>query len=142
MDSETTRRHFLLGGSMAATAGLLASDLQAEEPHAGHKHETPKTTAHEHHAPGTPVGAANDRGKLVAGRRAAGQSPVPVETPDVPKLPWKMNNGVKEFHLTAEHLKREFLPDQWFDVWGFNGSMPGPTIEAVEGDRVRIIVHN
>jgi hypothetical protein len=30
----------------------------------------------------------------------------------------------------------------WFDVWGFNDSMPGPTIEAVEGDRVRIVVHN
>ena len=34
MDSEETRRHFLLGGSLAATAGLLASDLQAEEQHA------------------------------------------------------------------------------------------------------------
>ncbi len=142
MDSETTRRHFLLGGSLAATAGLLASDLPAEQPPAGHKHETPKTPAHEHHAASTPVGGANDRGKLVAGRRAAGASPVLVETPDLPKLPWKMKDGVKEFHLTAEHLKREFLPDQWFDVWGFNGTMPGPTIEAVEGDRVRIIVHN
>jgi FtsP/CotA-like multicopper oxidase with cupredoxin domain len=126
MGSEATRRHFLLGGSLAATAGLLASDLRAEEQHAS----------------GTPIGDANDRGKLVAGRRAAGASPVLVESPDVPKLSWTMKDGVKEFHLTAEHLKREFLPDQWFDVWGFNGSMPGPTIEAVEGDRVRIVVHN
>jgi hypothetical protein len=28
------------------------------------------------------------------------------------------------------------------DVWGFNGTMPGPTIEAVVGDRVRFMVHN
>ncbi len=126
MDSESTRRHFLLGGSLATTAGLMASDGQAEQPHTH----------------GAPTRDANDRGKLVAGRRAAGASPVPIESPDVPKLSWKMKDGVKEFHLTCEHLKREFLPDQWFDVWGFNGSMPGPTIEAVEGDRVRIVVHN
>jgi FtsP/CotA-like multicopper oxidase with cupredoxin domain len=88
------------------------------------------------------VGDAKDRGKLVAGKRDGGVPPVPVETPDIPKLPWKMVDGVKEFHLTAEHLKREFLPDVWIDVWGYNGSMPGPTIEAVEGDKVRIIVHN
>ncbi len=126
MDSETTRRHFLVGGSLVASTGLLASDLSAEEQHA--------------HT--TPVGDANDRGKRVAGRRAAGAPPVLIQSPDLPKLSWKMKDGVKEFHLTAEHLKREFLPEQWFDVWGFNGSMPGPTIEAVEGDRVRIIVHN
>jgi len=28
------------------------------------------------------------------------------------------------------------------DAWGYNGSIPGPTIEVVEGDRVRIIVDN
>ena len=43
---------------------------------------------------------------------------------------------------TAGTRKREFLPDLFIDVWGFNGGMPGPTIEAVQGDRVRIVVHN
>jgi hypothetical protein len=62
--------------------------------------------------------------------------------PDLERLPWEMKNGAKEFHLTAEHVRREVLPDQRFDFWGYNGSMPGPLIEAVEGDRVRIVVHN
>jgi len=62
--------------------------------------------------------------------------------PDLERLPWKMKDGAKEFHLVAEHVRREVLPDQWFDFWGYNGSMPGPLIEAVEGDRVRIIAHN
>ena len=62
--------------------------------------------------------------------------------PDLERLPWEMKNGAKEFHLVAEHVRREVLPNQWFDFWGYNGSMPGPMIEAVEGDRVRIIVHN
>lgn len=67
---------------------------------------------------------------------------LPVETPDMPKLPWKMENGVKVFHLVAEPVKREFLPGKTFDVWGYNGSMPGPTIEVNQGDRLRIIVDN
>ncbi len=133
-------------GGILATAGwsLLGggppghSESQADQKKQGAaqpKHE------HEHPASAT-VGSAKDRGKLAAGQRATGLPPVPVKTPDIPKLPWKMVDGVKEFHLTAEHLKREFLPDVWIDVWGYNGSMPGPTIEAVEGDKVRIIVHN
>jgi manganese oxidase len=63
-------------------------------------------------------------------------------TPDLPKLPWKLVNGVKEFHLVAKHTRREFLPGEWIDVWGYNDSMPGPTIEVNEGDRVRIVLHN
>ncbi len=57
---------------------------------------------------------------------------LPVETPDLPKLPWRMESGVKVFHLVAEVVKREFLPGSpWsapkiVDVWGYNGSMPGP----------------
>ncbi len=66
----------------------------------------------------------------------------PVITPDVGSLPYKMVDGVKEFHLIAEKVKREFAPGYVFDCWGYNGTTPGPTIEAVEGDRVRILVTN
>lgn len=57
-------------------------------------------------------------------------------------LPYKMNNGVKEFHLVAEEVEHEFAPGMKAKCWGYNGSTPGPTIEAVEGDRVRIYVTN
>jgi FtsP/CotA-like multicopper oxidase with cupredoxin domain len=63
-------------------------------------------------------------------------------TPDLAKLPPRLVAGVKEFHLHARHSRREFLPGQWIDVWGYNGSMPGPTVEATEGDRVRFVLHN
>jgi FtsP/CotA-like multicopper oxidase with cupredoxin domain len=53
-----------------------------------------------------------------------------------------MDNGVKVFHLTAAPVKREFAPGMVVNCWGYNGSTPGPTIEAVEGDRVRILVTN
>jgi len=65
-----------------------------------------------------------------------------IETPDVAKLPWTLDNGVKVFHLTAEVVKTTLLPGREMYGWGYNGSVPGPTIEINEGDRVRIILHN
>lgn len=66
----------------------------------------------------------------------------PVATLNGWTLPWRMKNGVKEFHLVAEPVVREFAPGMKANLWGYNGSSPGPTIEAVEGDRVRIFVTN
>ena len=57
-------------------------------------------------------------------------------------LPWRMNAGVKEFHLVAEPVVREMAPGMKAHLWGYNGQSPGPTIEVVEGDRVRIFVTN
>ncbi|MFZ4289512.1 multicopper oxidase family protein [Variovorax sp. HJSM1_2] len=66
----------------------------------------------------------------------------PVATLNGWTLPWRMQNGIKEFHLVAEPVVREFAPGMKAHLWGYNGSSPGPTIEAVEGDRVRIFVTN
>src|SRR5262245_16820758 len=65
-----------------------------------------------------------------------------VITPNVGSLPWTMEGDVKVFHLIAEPIQREFAPGFWVNCWGYNGSSPGPTIEAVEGDTVRIYVTN
>ena len=66
----------------------------------------------------------------------------PVVTPNGSTLPWVMKNGVKEFHIVAEPVEREFAPGMVVKCWGYNGQTPGPTIEAVEGDRVRFLVTN
>jgi hypothetical protein len=71
-----------------------------------------------------------------------GSRMVSVETPDVPDLPWRMAGGAKEFHLIAEAVKQELVPGKIVNLWGFNGSAPGPTIQVNQGDRVRIIVDN
>ncbi|MEX2261073.1 MAG: copper oxidase [Bryobacteraceae bacterium] len=67
---------------------------------------------------------------------------VPVETPDLPKLPWKMVDGWKEFHLIAEVVRTELMPGRPMDAWGFNGSIPGPAIEVNQGDKVRVVFDN
>jgi manganese oxidase len=67
---------------------------------------------------------------------------MPVVTPNGSTLPWRLDHGVKEFRLVAEPIKREFAEGMVANCWGYNGETPGPTIEAVEGDRVRLLVTN
>lgn len=78
-----------------------------------------------------PAGRARKRGPYT-----------PVTTPNGVTLPFRMKDGVKEFHLVAEEFQQEFAPGMAVTCWGYNGRSPGPTIEAVEGDRVRIFVTN
>jgi FtsP/CotA-like multicopper oxidase with cupredoxin domain len=66
----------------------------------------------------------------------------PVVTLNGWTLPFRIKNGVKEFHLVAEPVVREFAPGFKGNLWGYNGQSPGPTIEVVEGDKVRIFVTN
>ena len=67
---------------------------------------------------------------------------VPVHTLNGWTLPYTLKQGVKEFHLVAEEIEHEFAPGMTAKCWGYNGSTPGPTLEAVQGDRVRILVTN
>jgi FtsP/CotA-like multicopper oxidase with cupredoxin domain len=73
---------------------------------------------------------------------ADGQDYQPIVTLNGWTLPWRMNGDWKEFHLVAEPVERELAPGMRARLWGYNGQSPGPTIEAVEGDKVRIFVTN
>jgi FtsP/CotA-like multicopper oxidase with cupredoxin domain len=71
-----------------------------------------------------------------------GKDYTPVITPNGSTLPYKVVGGVKVFHLIAAEVDHEFAPGLRAYCWGFNGQVHGPTIEVVEGDRVRIYVTN
>jgi FtsP/CotA-like multicopper oxidase with cupredoxin domain len=90
--------------------------------------------------------AAFERLSAALGGRALAQGDgrpyTPVTTPNGSTLPFTTKDGVKEFRLVAEPVKREFAPGMVVNCWGYNGQTPGPTLEAVEGDRVRILVTN
>jgi FtsP/CotA-like multicopper oxidase with cupredoxin domain len=127
----------------------MASATQAPDPHAGHHMPAaPAKTA----APGAteePVTRiAGAPGGAVAEARAARRrlGYTPVTTPNGRTLPYRLRHEggreVKEFHLVAEAFRQEFAPGMVVNVWGYNGSTPGPTIEAVEGDHVRLFVTN
>src|ERR1700726_2051729 len=146
MKSMTTPRFFVVGCTLVV-AGLLTltgrQSAQDKKQPPNHEHGAEKDYPRLQAGPGGPVGSPTDRGKLVPGFRAATEPPVLVETPDLPNnLPWKMVKGAKEFHPHAQPVKRELLPNDFMNHWGYNGTMPGPTIQVTEGDRVRIVVHN
>ncbi|MDX2143838.1 MAG: copper oxidase [Rhodospirillaceae bacterium] len=92
-------------------------------------------------------GALIGRGALAQNTAApaaasAASGYTPVRTLNGTTLPYELKDGVKEFHLIAEEIEHEFAPGTKAKCWGYNGRTPGPTIEAVEGDRVRILVTN
>ncbi len=130
------RRDILKSSAAVALGSAFAGRAAAQEAagHAGHEMMTAPPPAPA--APAAPASAAPAPAVSRDGRY------VPVRTLNGWTLPWRFNDGAKEFHLVAEEVKHEFAPGSKATCWGYNGSTPGPTIEAVEGDRVRIFVTN
>jgi FtsP/CotA-like multicopper oxidase with cupredoxin domain len=119
----------LVTGASAVAGALLGRGARAEDPHAGHGRHGDAVPAE------APAAPAPDEALSVA----PGSS---VVVPNGSILPWKLVDGVKVYHLVAEPVVREFAPGLVVNCWGYNGTTPGPVIEAVEGDRVRIYVTN
>ena len=129
-----TRRQMLTGA--AALAGATALNRPAGAEPAVHPSAVPKP------ADGKPQAAAWTRPPHPEPGEP-GKHYQPTVTLNGSTLPWKLVDGVKVFHLVAEEVRdHEFAPGLKARCWGFNGQVHGPTIEVVEGDRVRIYVTN
>ncbi|MEW6417149.1 MAG: copper oxidase [Nitrospirota bacterium] len=117
-----------------------------------------------------PLGWADPNIKISPPPSLTGKQMGKVHTPNVPPLGYEMDGKVKVFRLIVQPVERNIhdgIPPEdslWYKFhkakgmqpdmfpamflpkkikgWGFNGSIPGPTIEVYEGDRVRIIVKN
>jgi FtsP/CotA-like multicopper oxidase with cupredoxin domain len=117
-----TRRQFLVGSGATVLGAALVSKAQAAS------------------LPEAPVrNKAMTQPPLVPPN---GRPYQPVVTLNGWTLPWRVKDGWKEFHLVAEPVKREIAPGMVANLWGYNGQSPGPTIECVEGDKVRMFVTN
>src|SRR6266700_1386976 len=133
-ESKFTRRQFVAGAAAIAGSAAVLQKLGAQVQSA-----TPDQAA------GTNAPIKTDKASppqnLPPGE--PGKDYNPVITPSGSTLPWKIVDGVKVYHLIAQEVaNHEFAPGLVANCWGFNGQVHGPTIEAVEGDRVRIYVTN
>jgi FtsP/CotA-like multicopper oxidase with cupredoxin domain len=117
-----SRRNFLAGSAILVSAGAVSTRSEALAIPEAPAYDSPSMR------PPSPP--------------ASGRPYQPVATLNGWTLPFRMNGNVKEFHLVAEEVTREIAPGMTAKLWGYNGQTPGPTIEAVEGDRVRIFVTN
>lgn len=122
-------RRRLLAGGVGLAGALMLTPAGAEA----------RTSSDERpNVPSSPSGSSD--GNWAPGM--PGRDYQPVIVPNGVKLPWRIVNGVKVFHLVAEPVDHEFSPGLRAKCWGYNGHVHGPLIEAVEGDRVRIYVTN
>ncbi|HMJ06963.1 MAG TPA: copper oxidase [Chthoniobacterales bacterium] len=132
-----TRRNFLTrAGAVAGGAAFLGqvASVEADE------RALPSPAASAHNLSARSENRFSDNEPPAPGQ--PGLDYTPVVTPDGATLPWRIVGGVKVFHLIAEEVDHEFAPGLKAFCWGYNGRVHGPTIEAVEGDRVRIYVTN
>ncbi len=65
-----------------------------------------------------------------------------VVTPGISDLESKVVGGIRYFELFAEPVMWEILKGVYINGWGYNGSIPGPTIKAYSGETVNIRVIN
>ncbi|MCB9772190.1 MAG: copper oxidase [Candidatus Omnitrophica bacterium] len=67
----------------------------------------------------------------------------PVITPNGSTMPWTRDkDGAKVFQITVGACQHEVASGMIINAWCYNGQTPGPTIEVVEGDLLRIYVKN
>jgi len=74
----------------------------------------------------------------------AGVAPPKPVTPGVENLTGEVRDGVRVFELTASQFEQKIanFPVETAKVWGYNGSTPGPTIIANEGEEIRVEITN
>ena len=132
--NKLTRRKFVTGAATLAGGAAVLHKLNAQV----HTHEPDKPREDTAAATGEKT---VDQKPMPPGK--PNEDYTPVVTPNGSTLPWKVVDGVKVYHLIAEPVpNHEFAPGLVANCWGYNGQVHGPTIEAVEGDRVRIYVTN
>jgi nitrite reductase (NO-forming) len=70
----------------------------------------------------------------------------PFTTPDLPKLVGQAatcaGQREKTFTLEAREATLDLGMGVRFNAWTYNGQLPGPTLEACEGDHIKIVLTN
>ncbi|MPY90104.1 MAG: multicopper oxidase domain-containing protein [Luteitalea sp.] len=146
---QVTRRSWLRSaglGSLAGGAGVLAA-RQADALQPGSSSTSAvqhSTAAHQAHVMG-PVGrVGTDRFNPTTFLRAWNFSHLPGEerAKYYRETPQPDGTLLREYTLFAVDREIEIAPGVFFPAWTYNGQVPGPTIRATEGDRVRVTFIN
>jgi len=141
-DHKLSRRR-LLGGAAGVAALPVLHELV---PHSG-LHGDVARAAGEHGGHGSAPGAAAQAHKGAAHRGTVGRVDPAVNGFDPMELLRDFDEGrvrrvggrtVREWDIEAEDKEIEVAPGVKFAAWTYNGRVPGPTLRAREGERLRI----
>ncbi len=141
MSTKFTRRDFLKAGGLTILGAAGVNALgRAGHDHSPSKQKVLAAPAMQH---GTPEGTLpNIVGEV--DHEANGFNPDDILTDfyygEVSTLP----NGqtLREYKIVAHNKDVEIVPGIVYPAWVYNGRIPGPTLRATEGDRIRIHFNN
>ncbi|HYF27100.1 MAG TPA: multicopper oxidase domain-containing protein [Baekduia sp.] len=134
-------RRGLLGRSvpvLGAGAAVLATSTASGQQHAGHGSAGGAGSSGDDHVAGHSGGHASFRGTV--DHRANGFDPHEI----LRDFDWgrtrRLPGGrvLREWDVVAAEQDIEVAPGVTFAAWTYNGRVPGPTLRAREGDRLRI----
>jgi FtsP/CotA-like multicopper oxidase with cupredoxin domain len=123
-----------VAGSVVAATRLSGQTAAAQE-HAG---------AHQFHAMGTVGRVSKDTFDPTAYLRTWNFANLPADKRAEFYRESKRPDGslLREYEIYAADREIEIAPGVFFPAWTYNGQVPGPTIRATEGDRVRVRFRN
>src|SRR5262245_20687973 len=137
-----TRRSWLrTAGITSLTGGLLAGSRLTGQSASSSSGAHPKGHGHGMGLVGHVSSAANKPGTFL---RTWNFSDLP---PDQRASFYKESrrpdgSKLREYEIFAADREIEIAPGLFFPAWTFNGQVPGPTIRATEGDRIRVNFKN
>jgi manganese oxidase len=137
-----SRRSWLQATGLASLAGSLVAGTRLAG-QAGHG-PTHAPGRHENHAMGTVGRVATDAFNPAAYLRAWNFSDLPPadRSKVYRETPRPDGTLLREYDIFAVDRDVEIAPGVFFPAWTYNGQVPGPTIRATEGDRVRVTFRN
>jgi FtsP/CotA-like multicopper oxidase with cupredoxin domain len=135
-EPRTLSRRKLLGSAAGATAALPF--LHEAVPHAG-VHDQFASAAGEGHGGGHSAGTAHSGAVGRVDPRVNGFDPQEILRDfDSGIVRREGGRNVREYEIVAQDKEIEVAPGVKYAAWTYNGRVPGPTLRARQGDRVRI----
>lgn len=122
------------------SAGAEHTHASADHPHTPADHATDT-----HHSAAPPTTAGADDWQTMDRLMAERAEAFPAETTGTGGqilAPEVLDDGTKQFTLTASLVDWEIEPGKVVEAMAYNGMVPGPTIRVEVGDRVRVVLKN
>src|SRR5262245_16190228 len=131
----------LAGFGAAAGASALQAGALAHQDHADHPDTPP---AHGVHSMGAVGRVSTERFDPGAYLKSFNGSHLPAQERArfYTETPRPDGSLLREYRITAVDRELEIAPGIFFPAWTYNGQVPGPTLRATEGDRVRVTFVN
>jgi FtsP/CotA-like multicopper oxidase with cupredoxin domain len=133
-----SRRRWLQSIGVSSLVGAaLGRQLSGQTPQS-------QPTSHDNHAMGLVGHISSDQPSPTRYLRAWNFSDVPPEQRSKFYRETKRPDGtlLREYDIYAVDREIEIAPGLFFPAWTYNGQVPGPTIRATEGDRIKVTFRN